>query len=76
MSKIQYLVKFNFSIMNKKSMVSGKSGEVDITTDVNPEKLKSSDELIGLIADDMARKTKQTILFVEITDVISKSKTA
>lgn len=50
-------------------MVSGKSGEVDITTDARPEKLKTSEKLIGLIAADLARKTKQSILSVEITDI-------
>ena len=53
-------------------MVSGKSGEVDITTEAKPEELKTSEELISLIATDMARKTKQSILSVEITDVRGK----
>ena len=53
-------------------MVSGKSGEVDITTEAKPEELKTSEELIGLIATDMARKTKQSILSVEITYVRGK----
>lgn len=53
-------------------MVSGKSGEVDITTDAKSEELKTSQWLISLIADEMARKTKQSIISVEITDVRGK----
>jgi hypothetical protein len=69
---MEYTVKFNFNCINKRSMVSGKSGEVDITTEAKPEELKTSEELISLIATDMARKTKQSILSVEITDVRGK----
>ena len=53
-------------------MISGKSGEVDIITEVKPEELKTSKELIDLISTDMARKTKQSMISVEITDVRGK----
>ena len=69
---MEYTVKFYFTCINKRSRVIGKSGEVDITTEAKPEELKTSEELIGLIATDMARKTKQSILSVEITDVRGK----
>lgn len=69
---MKYTVKFNFDCINKRSMISGKSGELDITTEAQPEELKTNEELIGLIASEMARKTKQLILSVEITDVWGK----
>ncbi len=72
---MEYTIKFNFNCLSKRSVISGKSGEVDITTDAKKEELKTSQELIGLIALDMAKKTKQSIISVDITDVIIKKQT-
>jgi hypothetical protein len=66
---MNYLVKFNFNCINKKSLISGKSGEVEITSDASIEELKNSKELPNLIALDMANKTKQSIISVDITDI-------
>lgn len=66
---MNYLVKFNFNCINNKSLISGKSGEVEITSDASIEELKNSKELPNLIALDMANKTKQSIISVDITDI-------
>jgi len=66
---MNYLIKFNFNCINKKSLISGKSGEVEITSDASIEELKNSKELPNLIALDMANKTKQSIISVDITDI-------
>ena len=70
---MEYTVSFNFNCINKRSMISRKSGEVDITTDAQPEELKTNQDLADLIVDDMARKTKQVVLSVDITDIRPKS---
>lgn len=71
---MEYTIKFNFNCISKRSVISGKSGEVDITTDAKKEDLKTSQELIGLIALDMAKKTKQSIISVDIIEVLEKQK--
>lgn len=70
---MEYTVKFNFNCINKRSMVSRKSGEVDITTEAKTEELMTSQEVISLITTDVSRKTNQSILSVEITDVQVKN---
>jgi hypothetical protein len=69
---MEYTVLFDFNVINKKSMVSGKSGEVDITADATPEQLKNSSELIRLIALDIEKKTKQSVISVDIKEVLVK----
>ena len=66
---MEYTIKFNFNCVNKYNKISNKNGEVNITTETSPELLKTSKELIDLIISDMARKTKQSILSVDITSV-------
>lgn len=68
--QIKYNVRFNFTIIEKNSKISGKSGEVEIITDLNQEDLKFSEELKTLITNDMEEKTKKNILLVDITNVI------
>lgn len=71
---MEYTVKFDFSCMgNKGNKISLKSGEVDITSDATPSQLKKSNELITLIANDMAQKTKKNILNVEINEIVKTS---
>jgi hypothetical protein len=50
-------------------MVSGRSGEIDIDTDIPMDELKTDSELIQLIADEMMRKTKKSIMSVDITEI-------
>lgn len=69
----EYTVSFIFDCINKRSMVSRKSGEVDITTDATPEELMSSDGLKAMIIQEMARKTKQVILSIDIQGIKEKS---
>jgi hypothetical protein len=69
---MDYIVKFDFNTVSKNGLVSGKSGEVDITTACEPERLRDNEELIQLIANDMAKKTKKSILSVTVTDVRRK----
>ena len=71
---MDYTIKFNFNCVNKRGLVSGKSGEVEITTACEPERLKNNEQLVQLITNDMARKTKQSIVSVDITDVRSQIK--
>ena len=71
---MEYIVKFNFSSFSKRGLVSFKKGEVDITTDELPEKLMKSNELIELITKDMSSKTKQSIISVDILEVLEKKK--
>lgn len=72
MKNREYTVSFTFNCLNKRSMISRKGGEMDITTNAPVDELKKSDELLYLIAQDMAQKTKQTILSVDITDIRQK----
>lgn len=69
---MEYRVSFDFNVINKKSIISGKSGEVDITADATPEQLKNNSELIGLIALDMEKKTRQSVISVDIKEVQAK----
>lgn len=69
---MEYIVSFHFNCLNKRNMISRKSGEVYVTSDASPEELQASDELCHLIAQDMGQKTKQTILSVDITDIRQK----
>ena len=66
---MDYKVQFNFNCVNKRSLVSGKSGEVNITSEATQDELKSSNELIGLIALEMEKKTKQSVISVDITKI-------
>jgi hypothetical protein len=68
---MNFLVKFTFNCINKRSLVSGKAGEIDITTevDVDPKTLQESEELRQVIIGDMTQKTRQTILSLDITEV-------
>jgi hypothetical protein len=43
--KMEYTVSFKFNCINKRSLVSGKSGEVDITTESKPEELKTQNKI-------------------------------
>ena len=70
---MEYIVKFDFNcVKNAKAglAVTGMSGEVNITADCSEEELRSNPELIQLIADDMAIKTRKDILSVDITSII------
>lgn len=66
---MKYKVKFNFYSLGKNNKVSGKRGEVEITTDANLMYLKKSEELKTLISDDMESKTKKNVISVDIIDV-------
>lgn len=59
--------------MNKRSLISGKTGEIiaDVPSDIIPdiESLNKDEGLIKLIANEMARKTKQAIISLDITDI-------
>lgn len=69
---MEYTVSFDFNVINKKSMVSGKSGELNITADATPEQLKKSSELIRSISLDMEKKTRQSVISVDIKEVRAK----
>lgn len=69
---MNYIVKFKFNCLNKNSSISGKSGEVDITTDSTPAQLMESSELIEIITAEMERKTKRAVLSVDITEINEK----
>ena len=71
---MEYTVSFNFNCINKKNAVSGKSGQVEINAESSPEELRNSSELFALISSEMAQKTKQSILSIEITDIVEKKK--
>lgn len=68
--EISYTVKFNIDCISKKSMISRKSGEVNITTDAVPEDLMYSNDLMYLIAKEMSKKLNKNIFNVEIINVI------
>ena len=70
--KKEYIVSFNFNCINKRNAVSGKSGQVEITAEGAPEDLRKSSELFALISSEMAQKTNQTILSIDITDIKEK----
>jgi len=66
---MEYTISFDFNCINKQNLISGKSGEVDVTSNASAENLKNNKDLIGLIAIDMGKKTKQSIISVDIKDV-------
>jgi hypothetical protein len=65
-----YLIKFDITCF-KSGKFSGKSGDVTITTEspVSIHEIKNSDVVKTMIANDMAIKTKKSILSVDITEV-------
>ncbi len=67
---IEYQIDFNFNCVNKKGLVSGKSGSVFVTAEkeITPE-TKDDTVLLSVIAQEMALKTKKQILSVEILSV-------
>ncbi len=66
---MEYTVSFDFNCINKQNLISGKSGEVDVTANTTSEELKINKELVGLIATDMEKKTNQSVISVDIKDV-------
>jgi hypothetical protein len=67
---MNYLIKFDFTCF-KFGKFSGKNGDVTITTEapVSIHEIQNSDVIKTMIANDMAIKTKKSILSVEITEV-------
>lgn len=62
---MEYTVNFDFNTINKKSMISGKKGMMNITSEASLEQLQQSDDLIKLIAFEMEKSTKQKVLSVD-----------
>lgn len=71
---MEYTVKFKFDCINKRSLISRKSGEANITYDGIRKDLKKSKELILLIANDMANKTRQSIISVDVEEIVRNNK--
>ena len=70
---MEYKIKFDFVCINKRGLISGKSGEAEVSSEENPEGFRNNEYLISQIARDMATKTRQSIISVEITDVQEKA---
>jgi len=66
---MKYNVKFNFNLIVIKNKISGNNGEIEITTDLNQEELKNSQELKKLISNDIEGKTKKKVISLDIIDV-------
>lgn len=70
---MDYIVKFALDVVNKKSLVMRKYGEVDISTNESVEQINNDNqELKDLIRTDLQPKVKQTIFNVEILGATSK----
>lgn len=72
---MDYKIKFNFTILKGKGNFIGKSGDVNITTDKSypTEVIKNDQGLLHMISLDMAKKTKSTVVMVNITEVTELS---
>lgn len=66
---MKYLVKFTFYSLGKNNRVSGKAGEVEVTTEANLMYDKRDEDLKTLITNDMESKTKKNVILVEIIDI-------
>jgi len=64
-----YTIKFKFNCVSKRGMVSGMLGEASIDSDATPTELYSDLNLLSLLGQDMAKKTKKQILSLDITDI-------
>lgn len=69
---MEYFVEFNFNLVNKRGLISGKSGEISITSKAKLEDLKTNKSFINLIIAHVKQKTNQKVFSVEITNINKK----
>lgn len=72
---MEYTVEFGIDMISKRSLISRKNGEIDITTDATIEELGWEDNqkvIKDLIFIDVQPKVKQKIFNVEILKVRGK----
>jgi hypothetical protein len=66
---MKYIVNFNFNCFNKRGVISGRSGQIEVDTDMTKAELMGSKDLVTLIAQEMERKTKQSVMSVDVTEI-------
>jgi endo-beta-N-acetylglucosaminidase D len=68
--RVKYLVKYDFNVAENGGRIVGKSGEIDINTDMPINIIKGSVDLKNRIKLDMEDQLNKHVLMVEITEVL------
>ena len=66
---MEYMISVTFDCINKKGLVSQKTGKTTVVTDKSIEYMMSDPDLLTALAEEMATVTKKGIISISINGI-------